>query len=78
LAEGRCGDQPIVAGESAVAGLAGFLLANADRDLRARLALDRSSRILTFGTEGATDPEVYARVVGYCPDNVARSAERGE
>jgi diaminopropionate ammonia-lyase len=74
LAEGRGGDHPIVAGESAVAGLAGFLLANSDPDLRRRLALDRDSRILVFGTEGATDPEVYARLVGRTPEDVARGA----
>ncbi|MGA2894158.1 MAG: diaminopropionate ammonia-lyase [Xanthobacteraceae bacterium] len=75
LAEGGRGDQPIVAGESAVAGLAAFLIANADPDLRRRLALDRASRILVFGTEGATDPEVYARLVGRPPDEVGCSAE---
>ena len=76
LAESRCGDQPIVAGESAVAGLAGFLLANADANLCDCLALDRNSRILLFGTEGATDPDVYARLVGRAPDAVAPSTGR--
>ena len=28
------------------------------------LGLEESSRILLFGTEGATDPELYARLVG--------------
>jgi diaminopropionate ammonia-lyase len=75
LAEGRYGDQPIVAGESAVAGLAGFLIANADPDLRGRLALDRASRILVFGTEGATDSAVYTRLVGRTPQDVALFSE---
>jgi diaminopropionate ammonia-lyase len=76
LAEGRCGDEPVVAGESAVAGLAGFLLASADADARRRLALGRDSTILVFGTEGATDPDVYRRIVGRTPEEVM--ARRGQ
>jgi diaminopropionate ammonia-lyase len=75
LAEGRAGDDPVVAGESAVAGLAGFLLASADADARKRLALGRDSTVLVFGTEGATDSEVYARIVGRRPDEI--TAARG-
>lgn len=54
----------IVAGESAVAGLAGLLLAADDPAARGALGLDAESRVLVFGTEGATDPELYARLVG--------------
>ncbi|CAH2599066.1 Diaminopropionate ammonia-lyase [Rhodovastum atsumiense] len=54
----------IVAGESAVAGLAGFLLAAADPAARATLGLTEASRVLLFGTEGATDPLLYRRLVG--------------
>ncbi|PWC30604.1 diaminopropionate ammonia-lyase [Teichococcus aestuarii] len=57
-------DSPITAGESAVAGLAGLLLASADPAARAALGLDGGSRVLLFGTEGATDPTLYARLVG--------------
>lgn len=53
----------VVAGESAVAGLAALLLAAADPLSRAMLGLDTESRVLLFGTEGATDPETYARLV---------------
>lgn len=49
----------VVAGESAVAGLAALLLAAADPMSRAILGLDAQSRVLLFGTEGATDPELY-------------------
>jgi diaminopropionate ammonia-lyase len=70
LADGRFGDDAIVAGESAVAGLAGFILASADADARARLALRPDSRVLVFGTEGATDPEVYRAIVGRRPHEV--------
>jgi diaminopropionate ammonia-lyase len=55
--------QGIVAGESGVAGLAGFLLAAADPAARATLGLNADSRVLLFSTEGATDPEVYANLV---------------
>jgi diaminopropionate ammonia-lyase len=75
LADGRFGDDAIVAGESAVAGLAGFILASADADARARLDLRPDSRVLVFGTEGATDPEVYRAIVGRRPHEVI-AAER--
>jgi diaminopropionate ammonia-lyase len=71
LAEGRFGDPPIVAGESAVAGLAGFLIASADPKLRQSVKLGGDSRILVFGTEGATDPDLYTRLVGRTPEQVA-------
>ncbi len=54
----------IVSGESGAAGLAGFMLAAADTDTRAALGLDASSRVLLFSTEGATDPALYASLVG--------------
>ena len=52
----------VVSGESGAAGLAGLLRAAADPDARAALGLDRTSRVLLFSTEGATDPELYARL----------------
>ena len=75
LADGRFGDDAIVAGESGVAGLAGFILASPDADARARLDLRPDSRVLVFGTEGATDPEVYRAIVGRRPHEVI-AAER--
>ena len=71
LAEPPFGDPIIVAGESGVAGLAGFLAAARDADKRRILDLDDTSRILVFGTEGATDPEIYADIVGRSPEEVA-------
>jgi diaminopropionate ammonia-lyase len=53
----------VVAGESAVAGLAALLLAANDPFSRSMLGLDAESRVLLFGTEGATDPETYARLI---------------
>jgi diaminopropionate ammonia-lyase len=53
----------IVAGESGVAGLAGFLLAAADPAARETLGLRADSRVLLFSTEGATDPALYQRLL---------------
>jgi diaminopropionate ammonia-lyase len=76
LAEGRFGDDPIVAGESAVAGLAALLLACADANARSTLALRPDSRVLVLGTEGATDVETYRAIVGRAPDDVIASRSR--
>lgn len=59
----------VVAGESAVAGLAALLLAAREPFARTALGLEETSRVLLFGTEGATDPEVYARLVGHTPSS---------
>lgn len=53
----------IVAGESAVAGLAGLLLAGRDAFGRTALQLGEESRVLLLGTEGATDPALHAKLV---------------
>lgn len=53
----------IVSGESAVAGLAGFLLASSDKKLRKKLKLDKNSKVLCFGTEGDTDELMYKKLV---------------
>lgn len=53
----------IVSGESGAAGLAGLLKAAEDATSRAALRLDPQSRILLFSTEGATDPELYAKLL---------------
>ena len=52
----------LVAGESAVAGLAGLLLAAREPFARGALGLTPESRVLLFGTEGATDPELYEKL----------------
>ncbi len=71
LAEGRHGDAPLVAGESGVAGLAGLLAVAADAGARSVLDLNAESRVVVFGTEGATDPDTYAAIVGQTPEQVA-------
>ena len=55
----------VTSGESGVAGLAALLLAAADPAARETLGLTPASRVLLFSTEGATDPELYARLVGH-------------
>ena len=70
LAAGAYGSGPVVAGESAVAGLAGLIAAGRQGDLRERLGLDGDSRVLVLGTEGATDPEVYRAIVGRAAEAV--------
>lgn len=60
----------VVGGESGVAGLAGLIKAARDPALRAALRLDASSRVLCYGTEGATDPEVYRSIVGRSAEEV--------
>jgi diaminopropionate ammonia-lyase len=64
----------IVGGESGVAGLAGFRIAATDPAMRAALRLDAQSRVLCIGTEGATDPDVYASIVGRRAEEVAMEA----
>jgi diaminopropionate ammonia-lyase len=58
---------PIIAGESAGAGLAGLLAVCTDAGATAELRLNRESRVLLFGTEGATDPALYQALVGSGP-----------
>lgn len=62
--------QHVVAGESAVAGLAGLMVAVAHPDVKKALGLDADSRILVFGTEGDTDPDLYERIVGKKADDI--------
>ena len=64
LAEPEAPDRPIVAGESAVAGLAGLLLAANDPRARNDLKLGPDARVLVFGTESDTDPGLYKDLVG--------------
>jgi len=64
LARPQRGDPVIVAGESAVAGLAAALLTAQDSAARASLGLGPDSRVLLFGSEGDTDPALYQQLVG--------------
>ncbi len=74
LARGGPNTPPIVAGESAVAGLAALMAVAKNPSACDQLALTADSRVLLFGTEGATDPVVYERIVGRSAESVARQA----
>lgn len=68
-------DPPIVAGESAVAGLAACVAIMEDDEARAALALTKDSRVLVFGTEGATDAQLYENLVGRKAEEIARGSQ---
>lgn len=70
LAKAPSGDRPIVAGESAIAGLAGAILAAGDAKASGQLGLNGDSRIVVVGSEGDTDPDNYHRLVGISPNQV--------
>ncbi len=61
----------VVGGESGVAGLAGFLQVMKDPAKAGALGIDGQSCILCYGTEGATDRDVYIDLVGRTPEEVA-------
>ena len=67
LARPQGGDPAIVSGESGAIGtglVSAIMEEESCRDLRDALGLNKNSVVLLFSTEGATDPENYARVVG--------------
>jgi diaminopropionate ammonia-lyase len=74
LASSPYGDPPVVAGESAIAGLAGLLYVLENDFLRAKVGLDSNSSILLFGTEADTDPDLYSTLVGTPADEVRHRA----
>lgn len=57
----------VVAGETGAAALAGLEALAEMPAARESLGLDASATVLVLCTEGATDPESYARVVGRAP-----------
>ena len=71
LADGASGAGNIVAGESAVAGLAGLMGAAVRDEFRTALGLDANATVLVIGTEGATDPDIYRELVGRSAEEVA-------
>ena len=66
LAKPQGGDAAIVSGESGAIGtglVSAIMEEESLKDLRDALGLDENSVVLLFSTEGATDPENYAKVV---------------
>jgi diaminopropionate ammonia-lyase len=74
LAAPVAGDPPVVAGESGAVGLAGAIAALRDPVLAARIGLGPKARVLVINTEGATDPALYASIVGRAPEDVRQGA----
>lgn len=64
LANPDPGDPAVVAGESAVAGLAAAIGVCQNPAARSALGIDAYSRVLVFGTEGDSDPALYKHWVG--------------
>jgi diaminopropionate ammonia-lyase len=54
---------PIEAGESSVAGLAALIEITKSPQIAEKIGLNSESIILLFGTEGATDPEIYNSII---------------
>ena len=77
LADGVSGDPSLVAGESGAAAVAGLVSAARDPGLRQALGLGPNSRVVVIGSEGATDPAAFERVVGRSAEEVAASAASG-
>lgn len=74
LARGSTRDRPIVAGESGTAGLAALRALRGQAALSAQAGLDPQSRVLIISTEGATDPQMYEKLVGASPATIAGMA----
>lgn len=67
LAQGFGGDPSIEAGESAVAGLGALITVRNSQKQALQLGLDSNSRVLILGTEGATDPALYKKLISRVP-----------
>jgi diaminopropionate ammonia-lyase len=63
LANGAGGDAPLEAGESGVAGLCAVVAVAKQLTFRRNLCLDTNSRVVVVGSEGVTDPNVYAQII---------------
>jgi diaminopropionate ammonia-lyase len=63
MAGGEGEDPSVEAGESAVAGVGVLLALARDDAARDALGLNDESSVLVLGTEGATDPELYEKLI---------------
>jgi diaminopropionate ammonia-lyase len=64
--------QPLVAGESGVAGIAVLLAAAVNSDLKEQLKLDADSRVAVIMCEAPPSAESYEALVGVTPDEVVK------
>ena len=76
LAQAPFGDIPVVSGESGAAGLAALDAVMANNEWRSLAGLGADSRVLLISTEGATAPNMYARIVGNMAENVRAAQNR--
>lgn len=76
LARGDEQDIPVVVGESSAASMGIMLRAGKDPVLRGKLGLNTNSRVILFGLEGATDPELYEKLVGMSSKDVFEAQAR--
>ena len=63
LASGVAGGGEIEAGECSAPGPVALIAACCDQVLRHEMHLDADSRVLVLGSEGATDPAIYAEML---------------
>jgi len=63
LAQGDADSPAVEAGECATPGIIALLGCSRDTELKEHLALNKDSRVLVFGCEGATDPELYEQLL---------------
>jgi len=61
----------VVAGEAGCAGMAALIALAEHPAAKAALGLGPDSHVLLLGSEGATDPEIYLKLVGRKPQEVA-------
>ena len=54
---------PIEAGESSVAGIAALIEITKNHEIAEKIGINSESVVLLFGTEGATDPEIYDSII---------------
>ena len=73
LATGTDGDPPLVSGESGCAATAGLVAAALDPVIGRALGLSGDARVIVIGSEGATDPVTYRRVVGRAGNDMGAS-----
>lgn len=69
LANPDDGDPAIVSGESGGVGMAALIRASESAVFRTALRLDEASRVFLVNTEGATDPDLYRKLVGLSPED---------
>jgi diaminopropionate ammonia-lyase len=63
LLKGMGNDPSIEAGECSASGLAALIEIKNNDCIAKQLNLNQNSRVLLFGTEGATDPDIYEAII---------------